>query len=83
MSSSVGFFRSVNGLYTQGWYRPAVMSMLNIVLDYCMGKRWGVGEIYVATILSLLLTQVWFDPYIVFKYAFHMKPWKYYKDYVI
>lgn len=83
MSSSVGSFRSVNGLYTQGWYRPAVMSMLNIVLDYCMGKRWGVGGIYVATILSLLLTQVWFDPYIVFKYAFHMKPWKYYKDYAI
>lgn len=83
MSFTNGTFRSANGLFVQGWYRPAVMAVMNIVLDYFMGKSMGISGIYIATLLSLLLTQVWYDPYIVFKHAFGMKPWSYFRDYAI
>ncbi len=83
MSFAVGTFRSTNGLFVQGWYRPAVMSVLNIALDFFMGKRWGITGIYLATSISLIATQVWYDPLVVFRHAFHMKPWPYYRDYLL
>ena len=83
MSFTTGTFRSANGLFVQGWYRPAVMTCMNVILDYFMGRSMGIIGIYLATLISLLLTQVWYDPYIVFKHAFKMKPWRYYRDYLI
>lgn len=76
-------FRTANGLFVQGWYRPAIMAVLNIVLDYFMGRTWGIAGIFLATTISRLLTQVWFDPYLVYKYVFKKKPWRYYGTYVL
>ena len=76
-------FRTANGLFVQGWFRPAIMALLNIVLDYFMGKKWGVTGIFLATTISRLLTQVWFDPYLVFKHVFKKKVWGYYLNYLI
>lgn len=76
-------FRTANGLFVQGWARPAIMAVLNIILDYFMGRRWGIAGIFLATTISRLLTQVWFDPYLVFKLVFGKKPWSFYKDYLL
>lgn len=82
MSFTNGTFRSTNGLFVQGWYRPAVMAVLNLTLDYFMGKKMGAAGIYIATSISLITTQVWYDPYIVYKHVFKCKPWEYYIDYL-
>ncbi len=76
-------FRTANGLFIQGWFRPAIMAVLNIVLDFFMGKLWGIFGIFLATTISRVLTQVWFDPYLVYKHVFKEKVWHYYKEYVI
>lgn len=76
-------FRTANGLFVQGWIRPIVMAGLNIVLDFFMGRRWGIVGIFLATTISRCLTQVWFDPYLVFKIVFKKKPWKFLADYVL
>lgn len=76
-------FRTANGLFVQGWIRPVVMAGLNIVLDFFMGQRWGIVGIFLATTISRCLTQVWFDPYLVFKIVFKKKPWKFLADYVL
>lgn len=76
-------FRTSNGLFVQGWARPAIMAVMNIVLDYFMGKQWGIIGIFLATTISRLLTQVWFDPYLVYKAVFHKSPFTFYKKYVI
>lgn len=76
-------FRTANGLFVQGWIRPIVMAGLNIVLDFFMGQRWGIVGIFLATTISRCLTQVWFDPYLVFKIVFKKKPWKFLADYVL
>ena len=39
--------------------------------------------LFLATTISRLLTQVWFDPYLVYKYVFKKKPWRYYGTYVL
>lgn len=76
-------FRTANGLFVQGWIRPIVMAGLNIVLDFFMGQRWGIVGIFLATTISRCLTQVWFDPYLVFKLVFRKQPWKFLVDYVL
>ena len=76
-------FRTANGLFVQGWTRPAIMAVLNIVLDYFMGKRWGIVGIFLATTISRVATQVWYDPYLVFKVVFHKRPWTFYKSYLL
>lgn len=75
-------FRTANGLFIQGWFRPIVMAIMNIVLGFLLGKEWGVLGIFLAITISRLSTQVWFDSYLVYKIVFNKKPWKYYRDYV-
>lgn len=76
-------FRTANGLFVQGWARPAIMAGLNIVLDFFMGRAWGILGIFLATTISRLLTQVWFDPYLVFRLVFRKKPWSFYRNYLL
>ena len=75
-------FRTANGLFIEGWFRPAIMAGLNIILDILWGKRWGVLGIFFATTVSRVLTQVWFDPYLIFKHAFNGQVHVYYIKYI-
>lgn len=76
-------FRTANGLFVQGWFRPIIMAIMNIILDFFMGKQWGIIGIFLATTISRILTQVWYDSYLIYKMVFQKKPWRYYADYVI
>ncbi len=76
-------FRTANGLFVQGWMRPLIMAVLNIILDFFWGRMWGIIGIFFATTVSRLMTQVWFDPWLVFSRVFKTSVLDYYKDYVI
>ena len=58
------------------------MAVMNIVLDFYMGKEWGIFGIFLATTISRALTQVWFDPYLVHKVVFKAKPFEYFQSYI-
>lgn len=75
-------FRTANGLFVQGWMRPAIMAVLNIVLDFIWGKLWGILGIFIATTVSRLATQVWYDPWLVYKKVFRKSCKSYLVDYV-
>lgn len=77
-------YRNSNGLFVQGRVRPAVMAVINVVLSITLanvfskyGAQWGVFGILLATPVSRLLTETWFDPYVVYKYVFRTKMNKY------
>ena len=77
-------YRNSNGLFVQGRVRPAVMAVINVVLSITLanvfskyGAQWGVFGILLATPASRLLTETWFDPYVVYKYVFKTKMNKY------
>lgn len=76
-------FRTANGLFVQGWIRPVVMAVMNLILDIIMGRKWGIIGIFTATTISRISTQVWYDSYLVYKEVFGTRPWKYYIDYVL
>ncbi len=76
-------FRTANGLFVQGWARPLIMAVLNLVLDFFMGRQWGILGIFLATTISRLLTQVWYDPYLVYKNVFGKSVKEYYWEYAM
>ena len=83
MSSPLESFRGANGLFVQGWTRPAVMAVLNIILDYFWGKAFGIIGILVATTVSRLATQVWYDPWLVFRKVFGKRVLPYFCNYIV
>lgn len=76
-------FRTANGLFVYGKYRPAIMTILNIFLDIVFVHIWGILGVLLATAISRLLTQVWYDPYLIYNRVFRKTPWEYYKEYFI
>lgn len=70
MMNPVSSFRTSHGLFVQGKYRPLIMAILNLVISIVLLKTIGLIGVFLGTIISRVLTQVWFDPYIVYKYVF-------------
>ena len=73
-------FRDANGLFVQGKYRPLIMSAINLVLSLLLVKPWGLFGVLFATPVSRLLTQTWFDPYVVYRHVFKRSPFVYYRE---
>lgn len=76
-------FRSSLGLFTQGWYRPLIVAVLNIGLSILLGIRWGVFGVLIATSMSRMLVNVWFDPLIIHKYGFQRSVLPFFKSYLL
>ena len=70
MMSTVSHFRTSNGLFVQGQYRPLIMSIINIVVSVFLVKKIGITGVILGTVISRLLTQIWYDPYLIYKYVF-------------
>ena len=76
-------FRNANGLFLRGWGRPVATAALNLALDGLLGRYFGVSGIFAATVIARAATQVWFDPCLVFRYAFRRKPGGYFREYLL
>lgn len=77
LNSAVSIFREGCGLYYHGRYRPIFTALLNIALSILFGKLCGSTGIIAATTLSILLTTIWYDAYIVYRYVFNARPIRY------
>lgn len=85
LQETIGTHRAAYGLFYKGRYRPVVSVILNIGLSILlvsvMPNEFGVVAVLLGTVLSNLLSSWWFDAYLVHKYAFNMKPYKFYITY--
>lgn len=70
MMSPVSSFRTSNGLFVQGQYRPLVMALINIIVSILLVKPLGVLGVLLGTVISRLTTQIWYDPYLIYKHVF-------------
>ena len=82
LTAAVNNFRDGCGLYYQGRYRPIFTALFNIAFSIILGNFFGIPGILYATVISRFITIWWFDAYIVFKYVFHEKPYKYLISYI-
>lgn len=82
MVRAVSLFRTANGLFRQGKCRMIMMVGINIILSVILAKPYGIEGVLFATIIARLLTQVWYDPVLVYREAFLEKPAKYFGRYL-
>lgn len=81
--STLWTFRFTMGLFTQGKYRPIIAAFFNIILSVILGKSIGLVGVLLGTTISRLLVNLWFDPYIIYKYGFEKNVVKYYISYIL
>ena len=82
MVRAVGLFRTANGLFKQGKIRMIIMVIINVVLSIVLAKPFGIEGVLFATIVARLVTQIWYDPMLVYREAFKEKVINYFKTYV-
>lgn len=76
-------YRQTMGLFVYGKMRPIISAVINIVASVILGREFGLEGILWGTIISRVTTNVWFDPYIVFKRGLDASPKHYFFDYLI
>ena len=82
MLNAVWTYKHTMGLFHYGRFMQIFTGVFNIVFSVILGKYWGLFGILAATFLARLLTNMWYDPYAIYKYGFEMNPFKYIKKYV-
>lgn len=78
MMSPVWTFRTTMGLFIYGRWRPVISALINFILSMMFAKHWGIEGVLVATAISRITTNLWFDPYIVYKKGWGISPIQYY-----
>lgn len=81
MLSPVTQFRTSNGLFVQGKYRPVIMAVINLVTSIIFAKCMGVAGIFLGTVVSRVTTQLWYDPWLIYRRVFGVSVFEYFKTY--
>ena len=76
-------FRQTSGLFKHAKYCMLLCSVLNIVLSIILGNLYGLFGIILASIISRLLTNIWYEPYILYTKFFDKSPKEYYMREII
>ena len=82
MQNAVWTFKNTMGLFRPGRYLLFFTAALNLAFSIGLGTIWGLFGILLATAISRLFTNTWYDPYAVFKYGLKSKVSKYYFRYL-
>ena len=83
MMNAVWMFRSTMGLFVYGKYRPLVSAVINVVVSIWWAKEIGLIGVLLGTTFTRIVTNVWFDPLIVYKYGLKQSPVKYYLRWIL
>ena len=82
MQNAVWTYKNTKGMFKYGQYLLLVTAGLNIIGDIVLGTLWGVFGIYLATAIARALTNAWYEPYALYRVAFHKSPLIYFKRYI-
>lgn len=83
MQNTVWTYKHSLGLFKQGQNILFFTAIINIIGDIVLGSKYGLVGIFAATAIARVLTNIWYDPYAVFKYGLHTAPLKYAKRYIM
>ena len=77
---AIASFRTANGLFVKGQYRPLITAIVNTILSVLLIREFGIFGTILATVIARLLTQ-WYDPYLMYKHIFQDSFAKFYVKY--
>lgn len=79
MMNAVWTYKHTLGLFRYGRFTQIFTGILNIVFSVLLGTRWGLFGILFATFVARAITNLWYDPYVVYTYGFGKSPVVYVK----
>lgn len=82
INNPVYTFKATMGLFRYGQYLLLFTAVINLILDFWLGRIWGLFGIYIATAVARLATNTWFEPYMLYRHGFHKSVWSYFHTYL-
>ena len=76
-------YKSTLGLFKYGQYILIFTGIINLVFDVVLGRVFGVFGIYVATLIARMCTNLWYEPYVVYRYGLGKNPLLYLGRYCV
>ncbi|MEI7667895.1 MAG: hypothetical protein WCI62_02725 [Erysipelotrichaceae bacterium] len=83
MLNHVWLFREAAGLFRKTKYIVVLTSLINIILSIILGKIYGVVGIIGATVIARLVTNNWYEPFILYKYYLKKPVMEYFNEYIL
>ena len=83
MINTIWNFKHTMGLFRYGRFIQFGTAALNLVFSIILGYCWGLFGILFATFMARLCTNLWYDPYAVYKFGFDKSPKAYLKKYLV
>lgn len=71
-------YRTTYGLFRQAKFMPLLGMIVNIVVSIILVKKIGIFGVLLGTLISNLISFMWYDPYIIYKNVFKESVIKYY-----
>lgn len=82
MRSAAQTFKNAKGLYWYNKYMPIYESVINLALSLVLVREFGVAGVLLGTIGSSILTCVWIEPHVLYKYGFKKSAKAFYLKYL-
>ncbi len=83
MQNVLWAYRNTLGVFHQGKYISIATGAINVVLSIFLGKYMGLSGVLLATFFARLLTNIWYEPYSIFRYGFEENAKRYYVRYIL
>lgn len=83
MRESISMFREASGLFAEIKNITTISAIMNIILSLILGKWFGIAGIFFATIVSVVVTYFWYEPFVVYKKVFQQSFIEYGKQQLI
>lgn len=71
-------YRMAYGLFRQAKFIPFVGMTANIIISVLLVKKIGIFGVLLGTLISNLISFMWYDPFAIYKYTFKKSPISYY-----
>ena len=70
LKRSIAIFRETTGLFKYGKYSMVISAILNIIFSIILGNMFGIFGVLLATIIARCLSDIWYEPFVLFKKIF-------------
>jgi O-antigen/teichoic acid export membrane protein len=72
MTKSCLVFRNSLGLFWYDRYKPIIEAVINLVSSIILAFKLGTLGVFLGTFISTVTTTLWVEPYVLYKYHFHV-----------
>lgn len=63
-------YTNASGLFVRDKARPLIEAAINLAVSIVLAKQLGIAGVFFGTAISSLLTVIWREPYLLYKYEF-------------